>query len=34
VKAAGRLQKEGVPAKATSTLTRQQYWKKFRVSSF
>jgi 4-diphosphocytidyl-2-C-methyl-D-erythritol kinase len=33
-KAAGRLQKQGVPAKVTSTLTRQQYWTRFRVSSF
>jgi 4-diphosphocytidyl-2-C-methyl-D-erythritol kinase len=27
-KAAARLRKEGVPAQATSTLTRSQYWKK------
>jgi 4-diphosphocytidyl-2-C-methyl-D-erythritol kinase len=28
------LRKRGVPAQATTTLTRQQYWKKFLVSSF
>jgi 4-diphosphocytidyl-2-C-methyl-D-erythritol kinase len=33
-KAAGRLRKDGVPAQATVTLTRPQYWRKFRVSSF
>jgi 4-diphosphocytidyl-2-C-methyl-D-erythritol kinase len=33
-KAATRLRKSGVPAQATVTLTRQQYWKKFRVSRF
>jgi len=33
-KATMRLRKEGVPAQATSTLTRPQYWKKFRVSGF
>jgi 4-diphosphocytidyl-2-C-methyl-D-erythritol kinase len=33
-KATTRLRKEGVPAQATTTLTRPQYWKKFRVSSF
>jgi 4-diphosphocytidyl-2-C-methyl-D-erythritol kinase len=33
-KAAARLQKMGVKAVATSTLTRRQYWKKFLVSSF
>jgi 4-diphosphocytidyl-2-C-methyl-D-erythritol kinase len=33
-KAAARLRKSGVPAQATLTLTRQQYWKKFRVSGF
>ena len=27
-KAAARLQKEGVPAQVTTTLTRQQYWRK------
>jgi 4-diphosphocytidyl-2-C-methyl-D-erythritol kinase len=32
--AAVRLRKEGVPAQATTTLTRPQYWKKFRVSGF
>jgi len=32
-KAAGRLRKDGIPAEATVTLTRPQYWKKFRVSS-
>jgi 4-diphosphocytidyl-2-C-methyl-D-erythritol kinase len=31
-KAAGRLRKDGIPAEATVTLTRPQYWKKFRVS--
>ena len=33
-KAAKRLRREGVPAQATVTMTRAQYWKKFRVSSF
>jgi 4-diphosphocytidyl-2-C-methyl-D-erythritol kinase len=33
-KAAGTLRKEGVPAQETTTLTRQQYWKKFLVSRF
>jgi 4-diphosphocytidyl-2-C-methyl-D-erythritol kinase len=33
-KAAARLHKQGVPAQATVTLTRPQYWKKFHVSSF
>jgi len=33
-KAAGRLRKDGIPAEATITLTRPQYWKKFQVSSF
>jgi 4-diphosphocytidyl-2-C-methyl-D-erythritol kinase len=33
-KAAGRLRKHGIPAQATVTLTRPQYWKKFRVSGF
>ena len=28
VKAAARLRKEGIPAQATATVTRQQYWKK------
>ena len=33
-KAAARLRKEGIPARATVTLTRSQYWKKFQVSGF
>jgi 4-diphosphocytidyl-2-C-methyl-D-erythritol kinase len=33
-KAAARLQRMGVKALATDTLTRRQYWKKFLVSSF
>jgi 4-diphosphocytidyl-2-C-methyl-D-erythritol kinase len=33
-KAAARLQRDGVPAVATTTLTRRQYWKKFPVSGF
>jgi 4-diphosphocytidyl-2-C-methyl-D-erythritol kinase len=33
-KAAARLRKEGIPAQATVTLTRSQYWKKFQVSGF
>src|SRR4029453_3549904 len=33
-KAAGGVGKEGHPAQVTSTLTRQQYWSKFRVSGF
>ncbi len=33
-KAAARLRKDGTPAKATVTLTRPQYWKKFQVSGF
>ena len=33
-KAVIRLRKEGIPAQATVTLTRPQYWKKFQVSSF
>jgi 4-diphosphocytidyl-2-C-methyl-D-erythritol kinase len=33
-KAAATLRKEGVPAQVTTTLTRQQYWKKFLVSCF
>ena len=33
-KAAGRLRKAGIPAEATVTLTRPQYWKKFQVSGF
>jgi 4-diphosphocytidyl-2-C-methyl-D-erythritol kinase len=33
-KAAVRLRKEGIPAQATVTLTRQQYWRRFRVSGF
>jgi 4-diphosphocytidyl-2-C-methyl-D-erythritol kinase len=31
-KAAARLRKEGIPVQATVTLTRSQYWRKFRVS--
>jgi 4-diphosphocytidyl-2-C-methyl-D-erythritol kinase len=31
VKAAARLRKQGVPAQATATLTRQQYWRKLQV---
>jgi 4-diphosphocytidyl-2-C-methyl-D-erythritol kinase len=33
-RAAARLKAEGIPAVATSTLTRRQYWKKFLVSGF
>jgi 4-diphosphocytidyl-2-C-methyl-D-erythritol kinase len=33
-KAAARLQREGVPAVATTTMTRKQYWRKFPVSGF
>ena len=33
-KAAAKLQRDGVPAAATTTLTRRQYWKKFPVSGF
>jgi len=33
-KAAARLRKAGTPAQATTTLKRQQYWKKFLVSRF
>ncbi len=33
-KAAARLRKDGVPAQATTTLTRLQYWKRFPVSGF
>jgi 4-diphosphocytidyl-2-C-methyl-D-erythritol kinase len=33
-KAVIRLRKEGIPAQATVTLTRPQYWKKFQVSRF
>ncbi len=33
-KAAARIRKNGIAARATVTLTRQQYWRKFRVSSF
>jgi Porphyromonas-type peptidyl-arginine deiminase/GHMP kinases C terminal len=33
-KAAARLQRDGVSAVATTTLTRRQYWKKFPVSGF
>jgi 4-diphosphocytidyl-2-C-methyl-D-erythritol kinase len=31
-RAAARLKKAGIPAVATSTMTRQQYWRKFLVS--
>jgi 4-diphosphocytidyl-2-C-methyl-D-erythritol kinase len=34
VEAASKLREQGTPAQATVTLTRQQYWKKFLVSSF
>ena len=34
VKAARRLRSDGIPAHATVTLTRPQYWKNFRVSGF
>ena len=34
LKAAARLQRNGVPAVATTTLTRRQYWSKFPVSGF
>ncbi len=33
-KAAEKLRKSGIPATATRTLTRQQYWRKFLVSNF
>ncbi len=33
-KAATKLKKRGTPAAVTTTLTRQQYWGKFQVSSF
>jgi 4-diphosphocytidyl-2-C-methyl-D-erythritol kinase len=33
-KAAARLRREGIAVQATSTLTRQQYWSRFRVSGF
>jgi 4-diphosphocytidyl-2-C-methyl-D-erythritol kinase len=33
-RAAARLQRDGVPAVATTTLTRRQYWRKFPVSGF
>jgi 4-diphosphocytidyl-2-C-methyl-D-erythritol kinase len=33
-KCALRLKKQGIPATATTTLTRPQYWKKFLVSGF
>ncbi len=33
-KAVVRLQRDGVPAVATTTLTRRQYWRKFPVSGF
>ncbi|MGA9814513.1 MAG: 4-(cytidine 5'-diphospho)-2-C-methyl-D-erythritol kinase [Terriglobales bacterium] len=34
LKAAARSQRNGVPAVATTTMTRQQYWRKFLVSGF
>ena len=34
LKAVARLQRDGVPAVATTTLTRRQYWRKFPVSGF
>jgi 4-diphosphocytidyl-2-C-methyl-D-erythritol kinase len=34
VQAASKLREQGTPAHATTTLTRQQYWKKFLVSGF
>ncbi|HST11024.1 MAG TPA: hypothetical protein VLL05_11660 [Terriglobales bacterium] len=33
-KAAARLHEQGIPAQATATLTRPQYWKKFQVPRF
>jgi 4-diphosphocytidyl-2-C-methyl-D-erythritol kinase len=33
-RAAARLQRDGIPARVASTLTRRQYWKKFPVSGF
>ncbi len=33
-RAASRLNKSGIPAVATTTLTRPQYWKRMRVSGF
>jgi 4-diphosphocytidyl-2-C-methyl-D-erythritol kinase len=33
-KAAARLRRDGIPAVATTTLTRRQYWRKFPVSGF
>ena len=33
-RAAARLSKSGIPAVATTTLTRPQYWKRMRVSGF
>lgn len=33
-KAAAKLRKDGIPAVATATLTRPQYWEKFPVSGF
>ncbi len=33
-RAAARLQRDGVPAVVTTTLTRRQYWRKFPVSGF
>jgi 4-diphosphocytidyl-2-C-methyl-D-erythritol kinase len=33
-KAVARLQRDGIPAVVTTTLTRRQYWRKFPVSGF
>ena len=33
-KAVARLRRDGIPAVVTTTMTRQQYWKKFLVSGF
>jgi 4-diphosphocytidyl-2-C-methyl-D-erythritol kinase len=33
-KAAARLRRDGIPAVVTTTMTRQQYWKKIPVSGF
>ena len=34
LKAVARLKRGGIPAVATTTMTRQQYWRKFPVSGF
>ncbi len=34
LKAVARLKRGGIPAMATTTMTRQQYWRKFPVSGF